>query len=201
MAIRTLFPDFLVGNAIPQADDLPARETGRSGSRAGRPGVFVLTDSDLTSYYYVEACQTLRIAIANLLRGSSRRGVESIKPRLAEHLGIPEPRVAKYLASTALCVGCNSMKGRQISRILSLPFSGPPLTNRKASTEVCRNLPRSGEFQPIRTISNPFLGLDELPLDAPNCRLTPNFDRSLQPAGVHPGNRQTTGVQRLIGRI
>ncbi|HZV58703.1 MAG TPA: hypothetical protein VFF42_00075, partial [Candidatus Eremiobacteraceae bacterium] len=26
------------------------------------PGVFVLTDSDLTTYYYVEACQTLRIA-------------------------------------------------------------------------------------------------------------------------------------------
>jgi hypothetical protein len=63
------------------------------------PGVFVLTDSDLTSYYYVEACQTLRIAIANLLRGSSsRRGMESIKPRLAEHLGIAETRVAKYLA-------------------------------------------------------------------------------------------------------
>src|ERR1700730_6391392 len=31
------------------------------------PGVFVLTDSDLTSYYYVESCQTLRIAVANLL--------------------------------------------------------------------------------------------------------------------------------------
>jgi hypothetical protein len=63
------------------------------------PGVFVLTDSDLTSYYYVEACQTLRIAIGNLLRGgSSRRGVDSIKPQLAEHLGIPETRVAKYLA-------------------------------------------------------------------------------------------------------
>ncbi len=63
------------------------------------PGVFVLTDSDLTSYYYVEACQTLRIAVANLLRGSSsRRGVESIKPRLAEHLGIAEARVGKYLA-------------------------------------------------------------------------------------------------------
>ena len=63
------------------------------------PGVFVLTDSDLTSYYYVEACQTLRIAIGNLLRGgSSRRGTDSIKPRLAEHLGIPETRVAKYLA-------------------------------------------------------------------------------------------------------
>jgi hypothetical protein len=63
------------------------------------PGVFLLTDSDLTSYYYVEACQTLRIAVGNLLRGgSSRRGVDSIKPRLAEHLGIPETRVAKYLA-------------------------------------------------------------------------------------------------------
>src|SRR5260370_10940626 len=65
---------------------------------AGR-GVFVLTDSVQTTYYSVEACETLRIAIANLLRGgSSRRGVESIKPQLAGHLGIPEPRVAKYLA-------------------------------------------------------------------------------------------------------
>jgi hypothetical protein len=61
------------------------------------PGVFVLTDSDLTSYYYVEACQTLRIAIPNLVRGASRRGAESIKPKLAEHLGIPETRVGKYL--------------------------------------------------------------------------------------------------------
>ena len=63
------------------------------------PGVFVLTDSDLTSYYYVEACQTLRIAIGNLLRGgASRRGTDSLKPQLAEHLGIPESRVTKYLA-------------------------------------------------------------------------------------------------------
>jgi hypothetical protein len=63
------------------------------------PGVFVITDSDLTTYYYVEACQTLRIAIGNLMRtGSNRRGVDSIKPRLAEHLGIPEVRVSKYLA-------------------------------------------------------------------------------------------------------
>jgi hypothetical protein len=75
----------------------PAKLEEADRAPAG-PGVFVLTDSDLTTYYYVEACQTLRIAIANLLRGSSRRGVESIKPRLAEHLGIPEPRVTKYLA-------------------------------------------------------------------------------------------------------
>jgi hypothetical protein len=63
------------------------------------PGVFLLTDSDLTSYYYVEACQTLRVAVANLLRGgASRRGADSIKPQLAEFLGIAESRVSKYLA-------------------------------------------------------------------------------------------------------
>jgi hypothetical protein len=61
------------------------------------PGVWVLTDSDLTTYYYVEPCQTLRVAIPNLLRGGSSRRGESIRPRLAEHLGIPESRVAKYL--------------------------------------------------------------------------------------------------------
>jgi hypothetical protein len=76
----------------------PAKLEEANHAPAG-PGVFVLTDSDLTSYYYVEACQTLRIAIGNLLRGgSSRRGADSIKPQLAEHLGIAEARVAKYLA-------------------------------------------------------------------------------------------------------
>ena len=76
----------------------PVKLDDAAGAPVG-PGVFVLTDSDLTSYYYVEACQTLRIAIGNLLRGgTTRRGAESIKPQLAEHLGIPEARVAKYLA-------------------------------------------------------------------------------------------------------
>jgi predicted transcriptional regulator len=59
----------------------------------------LLSDSDLTTHYYVEACQTLRVAIANLLRGgASRRGADSLKPQLAEHLGIAESRVSKYLA-------------------------------------------------------------------------------------------------------
>jgi hypothetical protein len=63
------------------------------------PGVLLLSDSDLTSYYFVEACQTLRIAIPALLRGgASRRGADSIKAPLAGHLGIPEARVGKYLA-------------------------------------------------------------------------------------------------------
>jgi hypothetical protein len=75
----------------------PAKLEEADRAPAG-PGVFVLTDSDLTSYYFVEACQTLRIAIGNLLRGGSRRGVDSIKPQLAQYLGIPETRVTKYLA-------------------------------------------------------------------------------------------------------
>jgi hypothetical protein len=63
------------------------------------PGVWVLTDSDLTTYYYVESCKTLRVAIPNLVRGGSvRRNETSIKPQLAEHLGIPEARVSKYLS-------------------------------------------------------------------------------------------------------
>lgn len=63
------------------------------------PGVFVLTDDDMTTYYYVEACDTLRIAIPNMARGGgNRRSGVNIKPLLAEHLGIPEARVSKYLA-------------------------------------------------------------------------------------------------------
>jgi len=63
------------------------------------PGVFVLTDDDMTTYYYVEACDTLRIAISSLARsGMSRRGNTNLKSLLADHLGIPETRVSKYLS-------------------------------------------------------------------------------------------------------
>jgi hypothetical protein len=77
----------------------PAAKLDEADGAPVGPGVFLLTDSDLTTYYYVEPCQTLRIAIGNLLRGgSSHRSAESIKPRLAKHLGIAESRVTKYLA-------------------------------------------------------------------------------------------------------
>ena len=64
------------------------------------PGVFLITDADQTTYYYAENCATLRIGIANFLRstGTSRRGEESIKERFADHLGIPEARVSKYVS-------------------------------------------------------------------------------------------------------
>jgi hypothetical protein len=76
----------------------PAKLDQADRAPAG-PGVFVLTDDDMTSYYYVEACQTLRIAIANIARGSgNRRAGPAIKSQLAEHLEIPEARVTKYMA-------------------------------------------------------------------------------------------------------
>jgi hypothetical protein len=74
----------------------PAKLDDAAHAPAG-PGVWVLTDEDLSTYYYVEACQTLRVAIGQLLRGSARYS-QPIKPQLAEHLGIPETRVAKYLS-------------------------------------------------------------------------------------------------------
>jgi hypothetical protein len=61
------------------------------------PGVFVLSDSELHDNYYVEACQTLRIGIGNLVRSGRTRNGDNIRGLLAEHLGITEPRVAKYL--------------------------------------------------------------------------------------------------------
>lgn len=60
------------------------------------PGVLVLSDSDQVTHYYVEACQTLRIGIGNLLRGGRGDSVR-LKERMAENLGIAESRVAKYL--------------------------------------------------------------------------------------------------------
>ena len=75
----------------------PPSGLGDAEKAPAGPGVWVLTDSDLSTYYYVEACQTLRVAIPHLLRSSAAKRGESIKPRLAEHLGIPESRVGKYL--------------------------------------------------------------------------------------------------------
>lgn len=62
------------------------------------PGVLLLTDSDQVTHYYIESCQTLRIAIANLTRGG--RGAKDnpkLRERLGENLGIAESRVASYL--------------------------------------------------------------------------------------------------------
>jgi hypothetical protein len=84
---------------LEQADEAPAG-----------PGVFLLSDSDQTTSYYIEACQTLRIGLGNLARGGGRTGKPAprggsrgsysesgLKAKLAEHLGINETKVSQYL--------------------------------------------------------------------------------------------------------
>ena len=70
------------------------------------PGVFLLSDSDQITSYYVEACQTLRIGCGNIARGGrSGKGTRTgrghsesgLKERLAEYLGINEAKVAQYM--------------------------------------------------------------------------------------------------------
>jgi hypothetical protein len=80
---------------LDEAEDAPAG-----------PGVFLLSDSDQITSYYVEACQTLRIGCANIARGGhggknsrSGRGFSDsgLKERLADYLGISEAKVSQYM--------------------------------------------------------------------------------------------------------
>jgi len=81
----------------------PPAKLDESAHAPAGPGVFVLTDDDMTTYYYVEACDSLRIAIGSLARsGMTRRGNTNLKSLLADHLGIPETRVTKYLSEHCL---------------------------------------------------------------------------------------------------
>jgi hypothetical protein len=73
--------------SLEEADEAPAG-----------PGVFLVTDTDQTSYYYIESCQTLRVGIGNMARGGrGSRESAVMKEKLADHLGITESRVTKYL--------------------------------------------------------------------------------------------------------
>lgn len=81
---------------LDEADEAPAG-----------PGVFLLSDSDQIHSYYVEACQTLRVGIGNLVRGGRGGGKggrggrgeseAGLRARLAEHLEINEAKVSQYL--------------------------------------------------------------------------------------------------------
>lgn len=103
-----------VASRMNHLDSLLRRLLGGALHRLGEaeeapagPGVFLLSDSDQTTSYYVEACQTLRVGIANLVRGRGGKGrpggrgfVEiDLKEKLADHLGISESKVADYLKS------------------------------------------------------------------------------------------------------
>ena len=141
---RARLAAYATGNELsPSAGLSPADSSDAADKAPAGPGVWVLTDSDLTTYYYVEACQTLRVAIPNLLRGgAARRGGESIRPRLAEHLGIPEARVAKYLARP-LC-GALAANGRGCRTLRAFPDRRAPSRSQRVichSPCQTRNLP------------------------------------------------------------
>jgi hypothetical protein len=77
------------------------------GDAPAGPGVFLLSDSDQVTSYYIESCQTLRIGLGNLARGGGhgrgQRGGDrsypgiDLKEKLAEHLGISQSKVTQYI--------------------------------------------------------------------------------------------------------
>jgi hypothetical protein len=77
----------LLGSPLYHTDDVEHAPAG--------PGVIVLSDADMTAYYHVEACRTIRIALGKAV--GSERGGGVLRSRLARHLGISEARAAKYL--------------------------------------------------------------------------------------------------------
>ena len=87
----------LVSSSLHRLDELDEAPAG--------PGVFLLSDSDQITSYYIESCQTLRVGLGNLVRGGrgakggrgGGRSESELKARLAEHLGINESKVAQYM--------------------------------------------------------------------------------------------------------
>ncbi|HTS13772.1 MAG TPA: hypothetical protein VMH00_16755 [Candidatus Limnocylindrales bacterium] len=81
---------------VDQVDEAPAG-----------PGVFLLSDADQITSYYVENCQTLRVGLGNLVRGNrgraGHRGASrsfpeiDLKEKLADHLGINQSKVSQYM--------------------------------------------------------------------------------------------------------
>ena len=85
----------LISAPLHRVDDL--------GEAPAGPGVFLLSDSDLMTNYYVEACQTLRIGTGQLARsgravkGARAEGKASLRNQMAEHLEISDTQVSDYL--------------------------------------------------------------------------------------------------------
>jgi hypothetical protein len=85
----------------------PAHRLDESDEAPASPGVLLLSDSDQITSYYVESCQTLRIACGNLVRGgragknprAGRGGYAEggLKEKLGEYLGISETKVSQYM--------------------------------------------------------------------------------------------------------
>ena len=74
----------------------PLHKVGEAEEAPAGPGVFLLSEADQSSSYYVEACQTLRVGVGNLVRGA-RMQKGNLKQQLADYLGISEAKVSQYL--------------------------------------------------------------------------------------------------------
>jgi hypothetical protein len=82
----------------------PLHRLGEAEEAPAGPGVFLLSEADQSGSYYVEACQTLRVGVGNLVRGirtqkgnRGRFNETNLKQQLAEYLGINEAKVSQYL--------------------------------------------------------------------------------------------------------
>src|SRR6266704_2788603 len=64
---------------------------------------------------------------------------------------------------------------------------GPSVKGRYGDPGLSSRISLLESSSPFALQVTPLLGLGELPLTAPYCRSTPDFDRSAHPAGVHPG--------------
>jgi hypothetical protein len=81
----------------------PLRRVDEMEDAPAGPGVFLLSDSDLMTNYYIEACQTLRVGVTQLARsgragrGARTEGKPGLRSQLAEHLEISDTQVSDYL--------------------------------------------------------------------------------------------------------
>jgi hypothetical protein len=82
----------------------PLHRLGEADEAPAGPGVFLLSEADQSSSYYVESCQTLRVGVGNLVRGvRAQKGNRgrfndiNLKQQLADYLGISEAKVSQYL--------------------------------------------------------------------------------------------------------
>ena len=77
-------------NPIEQISELPAS-----------PGVYLVSDLDLTTMYYVESCGNIRAAMDQLVSGRhTRQG--SVRSRLGRYLGISDAQAGRYLKQHGL---------------------------------------------------------------------------------------------------
>jgi hypothetical protein len=75
---------------IEQISELPAS-----------PGVYLVSDLDLTTMYYVESCGNIRAAMDQLVSGRhTRQG--SVRARLGRYLGISDAQAGRYLKQHGL---------------------------------------------------------------------------------------------------